>query len=102
MGSALLYARAVSIMNRRNALVGWATWAVIKRVLKRNARANAAAAEEDEKLSRRQRRKQEAAEAPVEGKKKRPKRRVIGFLVATGIGVGVWMKTRGGRKADVE
>ncbi len=82
-------------MNRRNAVVGWATWTVIKQVLKRNAKAEAAEPEPEAKRSRRLRRKEQAVEAPVEPKKKRGKRRVLGFLVAAGIGVGAWLGTRG-------
>ena len=40
-GRALLYARGMSIMNRRNAMLGWATWTVFKQILKRNAKAEA-------------------------------------------------------------
>ena len=86
----------MSIMNRRNAVVGWATWSIFKQVLKRNAKAEAAAAEEEARRSRRfRRRKEEAVEVEVKPRRKRGKRRVIGFLVATGIGVGAWLGTRG-------
>ena len=63
---ALLYARGMTIMNRRNAVVGWATWSIFKQVLKRNAKADAAAAEEEEKRSRRFRRKQEVSRRRAE------------------------------------
>jgi len=84
----------MSIMNRRNAVVGWATWSIFKQVLKRNARAEAAAAEEASKRSRRFRRRQEVAVVEEKPKRRRGKRRVLGFLVATGIGVGAWLGAR--------
>ena len=90
----------MSIMNRRNAVIGWATWAVFKQLLKRNAKAGAQV--EEEKRSRRLRRKEQAAETQVEPKRKRGKRRVLGFLVAGAIGVGVWLSTRGKGKSDLE
>ena len=86
----------MTIMNRRNAVVGWATWTVFKQVLKRSAKADAAQAEAESKSSRRLRRKDKAAEPqPEQRKKRRGKRRMIGFLAATGIGVGAWLGTRG-------
>jgi hypothetical protein len=88
----------MSIMNRRNAMLGWATWTVFKRVLKRNAEAEAAAAEEAERSRRRWRRSQ--AEPPPPEPKKRRKRRLIPFLAAGAVGVGVWLKTRGGRRSE--
>ena len=97
-----MYARSMSIMNRRNAVIGWATWALFKQALRRNAKAEAAQVEEQSKRSRRLRRKEQAAEAQVEPRKKRGKRRVIGFLVAGAIGVGAWLSARGKGKADVE
>ena len=92
----------MSIMNRRNAVIGWATWAVFKQLLRRNAKAEAAQVEEETKRSRRLRRKDQAAEAQVEPKKKHGKRRAVGFLVAGAIGVGAWLSTRGKGKSDVE
>ena len=38
--AALLYARSVSVMNRRNAILGWATWTVFRQLMKRNAKAS--------------------------------------------------------------
>lgn len=97
-----MYARGMSIMNRRNAVVGWATWTIFKQVLRRNAKAEAAQADEETKRSRRLRRKEQVVEAPVEPKKKRGKRRVIGFLVAGAIGVGAWLSMRGKGKSDLD
>ena len=85
-------------MNRRNAVIGWATWTVLKQVLKRNAKADAEAADEEARQSRRWRRG--APEEEPEPKKKRSKRRVIGFLAACAVGVGVWLGTR--RQGDDE
>ena len=90
----------MSIFNRRNAVVGWATWAVVKQFLKRDAKAAAAPVEEETRRPRTLRRKEPAAEAPVEPKKKKGKRRVIGFVVATGVGVGAWLSTRGRKPKD--
>jgi hypothetical protein len=84
----------MSIMNRRNAVVGWATWSIFKQVLKRNAKAEAAAAEEETKRSRRFRRKEEVVEVEEKPRRKRGKRRLVGAVVATGIGVGAWLGTR--------
>jgi hypothetical protein len=85
----------MGIMNRRNAVVGWATWSIFKQVLKRNAKAEAAAAEEESKRSKRFRRKHEVAVVEEKPRRRRGKRRVLGIIVATGIGVGAWLGTRG-------
>ena len=85
----------MSIMNRRNAVVGWATWTVFKQVLKRNAKAEAAAAEEESKRSRRFRRKEEADEVEATPKKKRESVACSRFLVATADRRRVWLGTRG-------
>jgi hypothetical protein len=88
----------MSMMNRRNAFLGWATWAVAKRVLKNKAKGKPDPVEDESRRSRRRARKEAAAAPPVEApKKRRGKRRVIGFLVASGIGVGAWLGTRGRR-----
>ena len=85
----------MGIVNRRNAVVGWATWNVFKQILKRNAKAEAAKADAEPKSSKRLRRKERRREAQAEPKRKRGKRRVLGALVATGIGVGAWLGSRG-------
>jgi hypothetical protein len=90
----------MGIMNRRNAMLGWATWAVIKRVLKRNAKAEVEAVAEGAKRRFRRGKDQVVEEAAEPKKKTRSKRRVLGFLAATAVGVGAWLKARGGRGGE--
>ena len=92
----------MSIVNRRNAVIGWATWTVIKQMLRRNAKAEAASEKEPKPSWRERRRADEVAAAEAEARQRRKSRRLVGFLIATGIGVGIWAKTRGGRTPDVE
>ena len=71
----------MSIFNRRNAVLGWATWSVLKRTLHRKAAAEAEAAkaaEEEAAASRWRRRRAAEPEPEPEPKKKRSKRRLIG------------------------
>jgi hypothetical protein len=68
----------MSILNRRNAVVGWATWWLGKRVLKRKARAAAAPA--------------------VETLKKRGSRGAIAFLAAAAVGLATWLSARTRRR----
>ncbi len=79
----------MSVMNRRNALLGWATWTVLKQVLRRNSRARAAEAEGETRRLPRFGRADEPAET-----KKRSKRPLVGLVAATAVGVGVWMRAR--------
>jgi hypothetical protein len=79
----------MSILNRRNAVAGWLTWAIAKKVIRRTAKA---------KLVR--------AEAVVPGlhaaepTQKRRRRRVLAFLTALGIGVASYVGSRVGRGRD--
>ena len=83
----------MSIMNRRNAMLGWATWTVLKRVLKRNVRDDAGAAAEEAK--RRFRRGKEQVVELVEPKrKKRRRKRLLALAVATAVGVATWLGTK--------
>ena len=84
----------MSIMNRRNAMLGWATWTVLKRVLERNAREEAEAVAEETK--RRFRRGKEQVVELVEPKRKKRwrKRRLLALAAATAVGVATWLGTR--------
>jgi hypothetical protein len=92
----------VSVFNRRNAVLGWATWAAAKTVLRRKVAAKAeadAAREADEQAAaRRWWRRGARGEPPPppepEPKKKRSKRRLVGFVMATAVGIGIWFRTR--------
>jgi hypothetical protein len=63
----------VAIFNRRNAFVGWLTWAVAKRTLKRRAK--------------------EAVPA-VDPKTKRPNKNLVALVVATAAGVAAFWRRR--------
>jgi hypothetical protein len=91
----------VSVFNRRNAVLGWATWAAAKTVLRRRfaakADAEAARAAEEQAAARRWWRRGARGEPPppeLEPKKKRSKGRLIGFVMATAVGIGIWLRTR--------
>lgn len=79
----------MSMMNRRNAAVGWATWKIFKRLLKRKARSAVVSVEEAIGV-------EQLVDLPERTKKRRRrgKRRVLGFLVASAIGVGTWLGAR--------
>src|SRR5262245_24148303 len=85
---AVLYARSVSVMNRRNAMLGWATWAVAKQVLKRKADAKAEVVVEEPPRRFGRRRAVVVVEEP---KKKRRKWPLLALVSATAVGVGLWM-----------
>ena len=65
----------MSVINRRNAVVGWATLAVGKRVLKRKAR---------------------GAVPSIDPDSKRPNKSAIALLVASGVGALTFWKKRSG------
>ena len=66
----------MSVLNRRNGLVGWVAWTVGKRVLKRKAM---------------------AAVPSIDPESKRPNKSAIALLVASGVGaLTVWKKRSGG------
>jgi hypothetical protein len=65
----------VSVFNRRNAAVGWVTWAIGKRVLKRKAK--------------------EAAPS-IDPETKKPNRSAIALLVAGMVGVLTFWRKRSG------
>ncbi len=69
----------MSILNRRNAMLGWAAWAVGKRVLKRKAKAAVPS---------------RVAEA------RGPSKRGVALLVATGAGVAAFIRRRSGSDDD--
>lgn len=83
----------MSIMNRRNAMLGWATWTVLKRVLKRNVKDDAGAAAEEAKR-RFRRRKEQVVELVEPKRKKRWRRRALALVVVTAVGVATWLSTR--------
>jgi hypothetical protein len=86
----------MSIMNRRNAVLGWATWTVFKRFLKNRGKAEVEAPVVEETKRSLWRRGGEQVVVAVEEPPKRKKRakRLIPFLAATAVGVGVWLSTR--------
>ena len=65
----------MSVFNRRNAAVGWVTWAVGKRVLKKKAR---------------------GAVPSIDPESKKPNKSAIALLVASGVGALRFWKKRGG------
>jgi len=65
----------VSIFNRRNAVLGWVTWVVGKRVMKRKAK---------------------DAVPKVDPETKRPNRSAIALLVASAVGVATFWRRRTG------
>jgi hypothetical protein len=95
----------MSVFNRRNAVVGWATMTVFKTWLSRRgksdqeAAARAAAEEEAAKRWWRRGASGEPPPPPPEPKKKRKKGRAIGLLMATAVGVAVWLGSRRSKSA---
>jgi len=90
----------MSVMNRRNAMLGWATWTVFRQVLKRNVKAKTEVVEVEEGRRRLGRRRtQEVVEPP---KKKHRAVRAIAVLSATAVGVGIWLRGRGRGPGPVE
>jgi hypothetical protein len=65
----------VGVFNRRNAVVGWATWAVGKRVLKRKAK---------------------DAVPSIDTETKKPNKSAIALLIAGTVGVLTFWKKRSG------
>ncbi len=65
----------MSIFNRRNAVLGWVTWVVGKRVMKRKAK---------------------DAVPKVDPETKRPNRSAIALLVASAVGVATFWRRRTG------
>ena len=65
----------MTVFNRRNAAVGWVTWSVGKRVLKRKAK---------------------NAVPSIDPESKRPNKSAIALLVASGVGALTFWKKRGG------
>jgi hypothetical protein len=70
----------VSVFNRRNATVGWVTWAVGKRVLKRKAK---------------------GAVPSIDPETKKPNRSAIALVVAGAVGaLTFWRKRAGDDEAE--
>lgn len=65
----------MSVFNRRNAAVGWVTWNVGKRVLKRKAK---------------------GAVPSIDPESKKPNKSAIALLVASGVGALTFWKKRSG------
>ena len=65
----------MSVFNRRNAAVGWLTWAVGKRVLKRKAK---------------------GAVPSIDPESKRPNKSAVALLLASAVGVATFFRRRGG------
>ena len=92
-----MYARSMSVMNRRNAMLGWATWTVFRQFLKRKTKAEAVEVEEPRRFRRK--RTEPVVEPP---KKKHNKFRALAVLSATAVGVGIWLRGRGRGTDSVE
>jgi hypothetical protein len=70
----------VSVFNRRNAAVGWVTWAVGKRVLKRKAK---------------------GAAPSIDPETKKPNRSAVALIVAGAVGaLTFWRKRAGDDEAE--
>jgi hypothetical protein len=65
----------VGIVNRRNAVMGWAAWNVGKRVLKRKAK---------------------DAVPAIDTETKRPNKSAIALLIASAVGVATFWRKRSG------
>jgi hypothetical protein len=65
----------VSVFNRRNAAVGWVTWAIGKRVLKRKAK---------------------EAVPSIDPESKRPNKSAIALLLAGTVGLATFWRSRAG------
>jgi hypothetical protein len=65
----------MTVFNRRNAAVGWVTWAVGKRVLKRKAK---------------------NAVPSIDPESKKPNRSAVALLLASGVGALTFWKKRSG------
>lgn len=66
----------MGVFNRRNAAVGWLTWAVGKRVLKKKAK---------------------GAVPTIDAETKKPNRSAIALMIASAVGVATfWKKKRSG------
>ena len=71
----------MSIVNRRNAFVGWLAWGAGKRILKRKAK---------------------KAVPAVDLETKRPNRSAVALVLATAVGIATFWRKRAGRADDAE
>lgn len=72
----------MGVFNRRNAAVGWLTWSIGKRVLKRKAK---------------------GAVPAIDAETKKPNKSAIALLAASAVGaLTFWKKRSGGGSADGE
>ena len=69
----------MGVINRRNAVVGWLTWTVGKRVLKKKAR---------------------DAVPGIDSETKKPNRSAIALAVAAAVGAATFWKKRGGDEGE--
>jgi hypothetical protein len=88
----------MSIVNRRNAMIGWATWRVLKQLAKRNAKAAVSAQKNEEQRSRRWHRGDDEEAA----RRKRRKGRLLGAAAAAGVGLGIWLSARARQPEEAE
>jgi hypothetical protein len=79
----------VSIVNRRNAVLGWVVWTAARRALQRSGKPKGAKSEAAESR----------AESDSPGRKRRLGAGAIAFLAAVGVGVATYMRTRGDDEA---
>ena len=84
----------MSVFNRRNAVLGWATWSVGKRMLHRKAEEEAKAAAEAASAKRWWSRGAAGDPPPEPEPKKRSKRRLVPFVMAALVGLGLWFRGR--------
>src|SRR4029077_13842223 len=87
----------MSVFNRRNAVLGWATWSVGKRMLHRKAEEEARAAAEAASAKRWWSRGAGGEPPPEPEPKKRSKRRLVPFVLAALLGLA--LRFRGRRKS---
>jgi hypothetical protein len=73
----------VGIVNRRNAVIGWAVWTLAGRMLKREQKSRAAVAKKSERPE----------QAP--GTRKRWIRSTVAIFVAAAIGTATYLRARG-------
>jgi hypothetical protein len=81
----------MSIVNRRNAVLGWVVWTAATRALERSAKAKGARGEVEDKRAKK-------AEPEEGGGGRRLAGAAIALVAAIGVGVATYARTRGSRR----